>query len=68
MEATIHGKGILLRPMDVVDRDAAADRIAANFAAAGISSEYSGYSEQEIMNDVIADITNARRKRRDHET
>ena len=68
MEATITGKGILLRPMDVVDRNAAADRIAANFAAAGVSSEDSGYSEQEIMNDVIADITDARRERRDHET
>ena len=68
MEVTILGKGILLRPMNVVDRDAAADRIAANFAGVGVSSEDSGYSEQEIMNDVIADITDARRGRRDHET
>ena len=68
MEATIVGEGILFRPMDVVDRNAAADRIAANSAAAGVSSEDSGRSEQEIMNDVIADITDARRERRNRET
>ena len=68
MEATIVGKGILLRPMDVVDRNAAADRIAANFAAAGVSSEDSGHSEQEVMNDAISDIADARRERRIRET
>ena len=68
MEATILGEGILLRPMDVVGRSAAADRIAVNFAAAGVSSEDSGRSEQEIMNDAIADIADARRERRNHET
>ena len=54
--------------MDVVDRNAAADRIAANFAAAGGSSEDSGRSEQEIMNDAVADIADARRERRIRET
>ena len=68
MEATIVGEGILLRPMDVVDRNAAADRIAANFAAAGGSSEDSSRSEQEIMNDAIADIADARQERRIRET
>ena len=68
MEATLVGEGILLRPMDVVDRNAAADRIAANFAAAGVSSEDSGRSEQEIMNDAIADIADARQERRNRET
>ena len=68
MEATIVGEGILFRPMDVVDRNAAADRIAANFSAAGVSSEDSGRSEQEIVNDAIADIADARRERRIRET
>ena len=68
MEATIVGEGILLRPMDVVDRNAAADRIAASFAVAGVSPGDSGRSEQDIMNDAIADIADARRERRNHET
>ena len=68
MEATIVGEGILLRPMDVVDRNAAADRIAVRFAVAGVSSGDSGRSEQDIMNDAIADIADARRERRTHET
>ena len=34
MEATLVDDGILFRPKEVVDRNAAADRIAANFAAA----------------------------------
>ena len=34
MEATLVGDGILFRPKEVVDRDAAANRIAATFAAA----------------------------------
>ena len=68
MEATLVGEGILLRPMDVVDRNAAADRVAANFAVAGVSPEDSGRSEQEIMNDAIADIADARRERPIRET
>lgn len=68
MEATIVGEGILFRPMDVVDRNVAADRIAANFAAAGASSEDAGRSEHEIMRDAIADIADSRRERRNRET
>ena len=64
MEATIVGDGILLRPMDVVDRNAAADRIAATFAAAEPSSEDVGRSEAEIMEEIIADIADSRRERR----
>ena len=67
MEASIVGKGILLRPMDVVDRNAAADRIAANFSAVGALSEDSGRSEHEVMKDVIADIADSRRERRNRE-
>ena len=68
MEATIVGQGILFRPMDVVDRDAAADRIRANFAMAGPSSGDSGRSEQEVMQEAIADIADSRRERRDRGT
>ena len=67
MEATIVGDGILLRPMEVVDRNAAADRMSANFAAAEPSPEDVGLSENEIMEDTVADITASRRKRRDHD-
>ncbi len=67
MEATIVGDGILLRPMDVVDRNATADRIAATFAATEPASEDAGRSEDEIMEDTIADIAAARRERRNRE-
>ena len=64
MEASILDGGILLRPMEVVDRDAAADRIAANFATVGPSSEDVGRSEDAVMADTIADIAESRRERR----
>ena len=64
MEATLVGDGILLRPKEVVDRDAAANRIAAKFGAAPTSPEDLGRSEDEIMRDSIAEISALRRKRR----
>ena len=67
MEATIVEDGILLRPMDVVDRNATADRIAAAFAATAPSSEDAGRSEAEIMEDTVADIADSRRERRNRE-
>ena len=67
MEVTVVGDGILLRPTGVVDRIAAADRIAAKFAAMEISSEDAGRSEDEIMEDTIADIAASRRERRNRE-
>ena len=67
MEATVVGDGILLRPVEVVDRSAAADRIAAGFAAAPPSFGDAGRSEDEIMEDAIADIAAARRERRSRE-
>ena len=63
IEATIVGDGILLRPMDMVERNAAADRIAATFAATEPSSEDVGRSEAEIMEDTIADSHRERRHR-----
>ena len=67
MEVTVVGDGILLRPMGVADRNSAADRIAAKFAAMEISSEDAGRSEDEIMEDTIADIAASRRERRNRE-
>ena len=68
MEATIVGDGILLRLKDVVDRNAAADRIASILARLEPSPEDTGRSRNEIMEDIIADIAEARRERRAHQT
>ena len=68
MEATLVGDGILFRPKEVVDRDAAANRLAAKFAAVRPSPEDLGRSEDEIMKDSIAEISTSRRERRLRET
>ena len=68
MEATLLGDGILFRPKQVVDRDAAADRIAAALASRPPLPEDIGRSEDEIIQDVIADIDESRRERRSRET
>ncbi len=64
MEAIVVGGGILFRPMEVVDRNAAADRIAAGLSATEPSSEDMGRTEDEIMEDTLADIAASRRERR----
>ena len=68
MQATVVGDGILFRPMEVVDRTTSADRIAATFSATVPSSEDVGRTEDEIMEETIADIGDARRVRRNRET
>ena len=68
MEATLVGDGILFRPKELVDRDAAANRIAAKFAAARPTPEDLERSEDEIMGDSIAEISTSRRERRLRET
>ncbi len=67
MEATIVEDGILLRPKDVVARNAA-DRIASILAHTKPSPEDIGRSEDEIMQDTLADIAEARKERRNLET
>ena len=67
MEVTVVGDGILLRPTDVEDQNAAADRIAAKFAATEISYEDAGRSEDEIMEDTIAEIAASRQESRNRE-
>ena len=68
MEATVVGDGILLRPKAVVDRNASADRIASILAGTEPSPEDADRSEDEIMEDAIADIAQARRERHARET
>ena len=68
MEATLMGDGILFRPKQVVDRDAAADRIAAAVSAGRPLLEDVGRTEDEIMEDTIADIADSRRDRRSRDT
>ena len=65
LEATVVGDGILFRPKEVVDRNAAADRTASILSQIEPSPEDAGRSEDEIMEDIIADIAQLRRERRD---
>ncbi len=64
MEATIVEDGILLRPKAVVDRKAIADNVDAIFQDITPLPEYAKRSEDEIMEDVISNITAARKQRR----
>ena len=68
MEATLMGDGILFRPKQVVDRDAAADRIAAALASRPPLPEDIGRTEDEIIEDIVADIDESRRERRNRDT
>ena len=53
---------------DVVDRNAAADRISSILAQTKPSSEDIGRSEDEIMQDALADIAEARKERGNPQT
>ncbi len=53
---------------DIVDRNAAADHIAVILAQIKPSSEDTGRSEDEIMQDTLADIAEARKERRNSQT
>lgn len=64
MEASVVAGGILLRPMEVVDRNAGARRVAAALARLDPPPEDAGRSEDDIMEDIIADIAAAREERR----
>jgi len=64
MEATLVEGGILLRPKNVVDRNAAADRIETILRETKPAPEDASRSEDEIMEETIADIADARKQRR----
>ena len=68
MEAIRVEDGILFRVKQVVDRNVIADRIASTLAEAHVSPEDIGHSEEEVMEDTIAENSASRRERRDHET
>ena len=68
MEATIVGDGILSRPMDVVDRDAAAVRIVFHFTATRPSPEAVGRSENETLESPFGGIVDSRGERHYRET
>ena len=68
MEAIRVDDGILFRVKQVVDRNIIADKIASKLAAAHAPPEDIGRSEDEVMQDTIAEISATRRERHDHET
>ena len=68
LEATVVGDGILFRPKEVVDRNTAADRITSILARIEPLPENAGRSEDEVMEDVMADIARARSERHARET
>ena len=65
MDMTATENGIFLRPKEVADRNAIADKIDEIFIRIKPSPEDAGRSEEEIMEDVIDDIAKARKERRD---
>ena len=67
MEASVVEGGILFSPKAVVDRNAAADRLDEIFARSKPSPEDAARSEEEIMEDAIKVIAEARKERRDAE-
>ncbi|MCY4477129.1 MAG: AbrB/MazE/SpoVT family DNA-binding domain-containing protein [Gammaproteobacteria bacterium] len=67
MEASLVGDGILFKPKELVDRVAAANRIAEKFAEVQPTRLDRGRSEDEIMRDVVDDIARSRRERRSSE-
>jgi len=67
MEATRVHDGILLRVKLVVDRNVIADRIASTLAEVRVPPEDVERSEDEVMEDTIAEISASRRERCDHD-
>lgn len=66
-EASVVEGGILFSPRAVVDRNAIADEIEEVFARVKPLPEDVGRSEEEIMQDIIEDIAETRKERRDAE-
>lgn len=65
MEATVVADGILLRPKEVVDRGAAADRVTAILQHIESTPDDARRSEDEIIAAAVADVAEVRKKRRD---
>ena len=67
MEAIRVDDGILFRVKQVVDRNVIADRIASTLADVHVPPEDIGRSEDEVIEDTIAEISASRHERRDNE-
>jgi AbrB family looped-hinge helix DNA binding protein len=63
MDATVHEDGILLRPKAVVDRNTVADELERMLRGTAIAPDDRGRSEEAILEDAIADVAAARRRR-----
>ena len=68
MEAFRVEDGILFRVKQLVDRKLVADRIASTLAEAQVPPEDMGRSEDEVMEDKIAEISAFRREGHNNET
>ncbi len=64
MDATVHEDGILLRPKAVVDRRAVADELERMLRESPVAPEDEDRPEEAILEDAIADVAAARRRRR----
>lgn len=64
LEVSVHEEGLLLRPKEVVDRKAIADQVEAILRDAPVDPEDLGKSEQDIMEESIADVAASRSSRR----
>ena len=64
LEVSVHEEGLLLRPKEVVDRKAVADQVEAILRDAPVDSEDQGKSEDDIMEESIADVAASRSARR----
>jgi hypothetical protein len=64
MEATVHEDGILLQPKAVIDRTAVADQLERVLRAAPVASRKEGKPEEVIIEEAIADVAAARRRRK----
>lgn len=64
LEATVQEGAIILRPKAVIDRAMLADRLDALLARSPAASGDTGKSEQQALDEVIAEIDAARKERR----
>ncbi|QLH38095.1 MAG: AbrB/MazE/SpoVT family DNA-binding domain-containing protein [Defluviicoccus sp.] len=64
LEASIEGGAIVLRPRAVVDRAALASRLEELLARTPTAPEFAGQAEDDVIDEVIAEIDQARAGRR----
>ena len=64
LEVSVHEEGLLLRPKEVVDKKAIADQVEALLRDAPVDPEDQGKSEEEILEESIADVAASRSVRR----